>query len=299
MEVGGKRQMELELVDLTRVYKNKIAVNKVNYMMKPGIYGLLGANGAGKTTLMRLICDVLNISSGEILLDGKPISALGEKYRELLGYLPQNFGYYPDFTAEEFMHYMATLKGLKASFAKKKTKQLLEELNLSDVAKKKIKTFSGGMRQRLGIAQAMLNDPKILVLDEPTAGLDPKERVRFRRLIAGLAKGRIVILSTHIVSDVEDIADTILMMKNGKFVLTGTVDEITDEMAGKVWEITLRETQLAWAERKYNIANIHQHDGFVEIRVVSDKKPDKDAKPIKPRLEDLYLSYFESNEYGD
>ena len=172
-------------------------------------------------------------------------------------------------------------------------------MNLSDVSKKKIKTFSGGMRQRLGIAQAMLNDPKILVLDEPTAGLDPKERVRFRRLIAGLAKGRIVILSTHIVSDVEDIADTILMMKNGKFVLTGTVDEITDEMNGKVWEITLRETQLEWAERKYNIANMHQHDGFVEIRVVSDKKPDKDAKPIKPRLEDLYLSYFESNEYGD
>ena len=292
MEVGGKRQMELQLVDLTREYKNKIAVNKINYVMKPGIYGLLGANGAGKTTLMRLICDVLNASSGEIRLDGKPISALGEDYRELLGYLPQDFGYYPDFTAEEFMHYMATLKGLKASFA---TIQLLKEMNLSNVAKKKIKTFSGGMRQRLGIAQAMLNDPKILVLDEPTAGLDPKERVRFRRLIAGLAKGRIVILSTHIVSDVEDIADTILMMKNGKFVVTGTVDEIKDEMVGKVWEITLRETQLEWAERKYNIANIHQHDGVVEIRVVSDKQPDKEAKPIKPRLEDLYLNYFESN----
>lgn len=286
--------MELQLVDVTRKYGNKIAVDKINFVLKPGIYDLLGANGAGKTTLMRLICNVLNVTSGKILLNGYPIISLEEKYREILGYLPQDFGYYPDFSAQEFMYYMAALKGLKSSHAKRKTKLLLEELNLSKVAKKKIRTFSGGMRQRLGIAQAMLNDPKILVFDEPTAGLDPKERVRFRRLVAGLAKGRIVILSTHIVSDVEDIADTILMMKDGQFVLTGTVGEITSEMEGKVWKIILPEDLLERAERKFNIANVHQHDGIVEVRVVSDTKPADNAERMKPRLEDIYLSYFEN-----
>jgi len=284
--------MELQFVNVTRNYGGKIAVNRVNYTLKPGLYGLLGANGAGKTTLIRLICNVLKVSSGEILLDDKHISSLGEQYRELLGYLPQDFGYYPDFTAQEFMYYMASLKGLKITYARKRTKELLELLNLSDVAKRKIRTFSGGMRQRLGIAQTMLNSPKILVLDEPTAGLDPKERMKFRRLIAGLAKDRIIILSTHIVSDIEDIADEILMMKDGEFILTGTADEISRKMEGKVWKIILPEEDLEEVEKKFSVANAHQHDGIIELRVISDTKPNVDAESIKPRLEDIYLYYF-------
>jgi len=284
--------MELQFVNVTRNYGGKIAVNRVNYTLKPGLYGLLGANGAGKTTLIRLICNVLKVSSGEILLDDKHISSLGEQYRELLGYLPQDFGYYPDFTAQEFMYYMASLKGLKITYARKRTKELLELLNLSDVAKRKIRTFSGGMRQRLGIAQTMLNNPKILVLDEPTAGLDPKERMKFRRLIAGLAKDRIIILSTHIVSDIEDIADEILMMKDGEFILTGTADEISHKMEGKVWKIILPEEDLEEVEKKFSVANAHQHDGIIELRVISDTKPNVDAESIKPRLEDIYLYYF-------
>jgi len=284
--------MELQFINVTRNYGGKIAVNRVNYTLKPGLYGLLGANGAGKTTLIRLICNVLKVSSGEILLDDKHTSSLGEQYRELLGYLPQDFGYYPDFTAQEFMYYMASLKGLKITYARKRTKELLELLNLSDVAKRKIRTFSGGMRQRLGIAQTMLNNPKILVLDEPTAGLDPKERMKFRRLIAGLAKDRIIILSTHIVSDIEDIADEILMMKDGEFILTGTADEISRKMEGKVWKIILPEEDLEEVEKKFSVANAHQHDGIIELRVISDTKPNVDAESIKPRLEDIYLYYF-------
>lgn len=285
-------KLELQLINLTRQYGHKVAVNGINYVFHPGIYGLLGANGAGKTTLIRLICGVLNPTAGDILLDGQSVCSMGEKYRELLGYLPQDFGYYPDFSAQEFMYYMAALKGIKASYARKKTDELLRKLNLDDVAKKKIKTFSGGMRQRLGIAQAMLNNPEILILDEPTAGLDPKERVKFRRLISGLAKERIVILSTHIVSDVEDIADIIIMMKKGKFVLTGTVNDIAQEMDGKVWEVVLPEDQIEEAEKKFNIANLHQHDGIAKLRVVCGDKPCNDAKSVKPRLEDIYLSYF-------
>ena len=194
--------MELRLQNLSKRYGTKYAVDDVNVCLTPGVYGLLGANGAGKTTLMRMICGVLKPTSGMIRLNGKKIEALGEQYYEHLGYMPQDFGFYPDFTAREFMLYMAAVKGLSKNKAKKRTDALLHMVNLSDVADKKIKSFSGGMKQRLGIAQAELNSPSILILDEPTAGLDPKERVRFRNLISDFAKEKIVILSTHIVSDV-------------------------------------------------------------------------------------------------
>lgn len=211
--------MELSIDRLTKQYQNKIAVDRISLRLNTGIYGLLGANGAGKTTLMRMVCGILKPTSGTITFDGIDVSE--ERYRSMLGYLPQDFGYYPEFTGEDFLLYMAALKGMRKPQARRKTVELLKFVSLHDVAKKKIKTYSGGMKQRLGIAQALLNQPKLLVLDEPTAGLDPKERVRFRDLIKDLGKDSIVLLSTHIVSDIEHIADDILMMKSGQLIYQG------------------------------------------------------------------------------
>ena len=218
--------MELCIDRLTKQYENKIAVDRVSLQLTNGVYGLLGANGAGKTTFMRMLCGILKPTSGTVTFDGMDVSS--EEYRAELGYLPQDFGYYPDFNGMDFLLYMASLKGLTKTEAKRKSKKLLELVSLSDVAKKKIATYSGGMKQRLGIAQAFLNDPKIIILDEPTAGLDPKERVRFRNLIKELGTESIVLLSTHIVSDIEHIADTVLMMKAGQIVFNGSADEIDD-----------------------------------------------------------------------
>ena len=215
--------MELVLDRVSKQYGNKIAVDRISTVFRPGVIGLLGANGAGKTTLMRMICGILRPTGGTISFkDGGTLDASEELYRDALGYLPQDFGYYPDFTGKDFLMYLAALKGLDKHTARRKCAELLGIVSLESAAGKKIKTYSGGMKQRLGIAQAVLNDPKILVLDEPTAGLDPKERVRFRNLIAELGKDSIVILSTHIVSDVEHIADRILMMKDGQFIYDGT-----------------------------------------------------------------------------
>ena len=215
--------MELVLDRVSKQYGNKIAVDRISTVFRPGVIGLLGANGAGKTTLMRMICGILRPTGGTICFkDGGTLDASEELYRDALGYLPQDFGYYPDFTIKDFLMYLAALKGLDKHTARRKCAELLRIVSLESAAGKKIKTYSGGMKQRLGIAQAVLNDPKILVLDEPTAGLDPKERVRFRNLIAELGKDSIVILSTHIVSDVEHIADRILMMKDGQFIYDGT-----------------------------------------------------------------------------
>ena len=220
--------MELIIDRLTKQYKNKLAVDRISLKLQKGVYGLLGANGAGKTTLMRMICGVLKPTSGTITFDGLDVST--EEYRSELGYLPQDFGYYPEFTGMDFLLYMAALKGLDKSYAKRKACKLLVLVSLQDKANKKIKTYSGGMKQRLGIAQALLNDPKILVLDEPTAGLDPKERVKFRDLIAELGKDNIVFLSTHIISDIEHIADTVLMMKDGQIIYQGKWEDNREDL---------------------------------------------------------------------
>ena len=220
--------MELVIDRLTKQYQNKIAVDRISLTLHKGVYGLLGANGAGKTTLMRMLCGILKPTGGTIALDGVDVSE--EKYRAVLGYLPQDFGYYPEFTGMDFLLYMAALKGLTKDQARSKAKELLKLVALEDVAKKKIKTYSGGMKQRLGIAQALLNDPEILILDEPTAGIDPKERVRFRNLIGELGKDSIVLLSTHIVSDIERVADEILMMKGGQLIFKGPWDEAKGDL---------------------------------------------------------------------
>ncbi|GHV32660.1 ABC transporter ATP-binding protein [Clostridia bacterium] len=284
--------MELTLNQLTRKYGEKIAVDNFSAVFTPKVYGLLGANGAGKTTLMRLICDILKPTSGSITLDGVGITSLDESYREKLGYDPQHFGYYPEFTAYDYMLYIAALKGIVGVRAKDEAKRLLDIVGLSDVAKKKIKTLSGGMQKRLGIAQAMLGDPSILILDEPTAGLDPKERVHFRNLISSFASGKIVILSTHIVSDIEYIAAEIMMMKQGRLVSRGDAQTITGVIADSVWEATVAPDVADRISAEMIVGNIRHEGDLVHLRILSDKKPLENAVHAAPNLEDLYLHYF-------
>ncbi len=220
--------MELKVDRLTKQYKNKIAVDRISFSLQKGVTGLLGANGAGKSTLMRMICGILTPTGGDISYDGIDVS--DEKFRNILGYLPQDFGYYPEFTGSDFLMYFSALKGLSKKDARVRTEELLEIVSLSDVAKKKIKTYSGGMKQRLGIAQALINRPEVLILDEPTAGLDPKERVKFRNVIEEIGKDNIVLLSTHIVSDIEHIADRIIMMKSGQIIWNGKISDIQTDL---------------------------------------------------------------------
>ncbi len=288
--------MELSLDRLTKHYGHKIAVDCVNASLKPGVYGLLGANGAGKTTLMRMLCAILEPTSGEVLLDGKEVTAMGAEYRNLLGYLPQDFGYYPNYTAQEFLLYFAALKGIPHKSARTRVRELLGLIGLGDVAGKKIKTYSGGMKQRVGIAQALLNQPRILVLDEPTAGLDPKERIRFRNLIADYAGDRIVILSTHIVSDIEAIADEVLLMKKGKLLSKGTVEELTRKVKGKVWELVVSPEEARSWQAKMAVANLRHEENKIALRILSDDKPAEGAVPCEASLEDLYLYYFGTEE---
>ncbi|MNB73340.1 putative ABC transporter ATP-binding protein YxlF [compost metagenome] len=287
--------MELKLDQLSKKYSGKTVVRDVNVSLGAGVYGLLGANGAGKTTLMRMICGVLSPTSGRISYDGIDIEEMGESYRALLGYLPQNFGYYPDFTAEEFLRYVASLKGLSQRAGRTRARELLEMVALADVSRHKIRTFSGGMKQRLGIAQAMLNDPGIVVLDEPTAGLDPKERVRFRNLISDLAKNKIVLLSTHIVSDVEYIADQIFVMRKGRMLMSGTPQQLTASMENLVWTCRIPAGEAnEWSG--HCISNLKHEGDEVELRIVSKERPARDAMPASATLEDLYLFYFMDDE---
>ena len=286
--------MELVFDRVSKQFKNKIAVDRVSFSLKEGVYGLLGANGAGKTTLMRMMCGVLKPDSGEIFYDN--IKVEEETYRDILGYLPQEFGYYPDFTAMDFLMYLASLKGIPKKLAKEKAVKLLELAELSHVAKKKIKTFSGGMKQRLGIAQSLLNNPKVLVMDEPTAGLDPKERVKFRNLISKLGNDRIVLLSTHIVSAVEHIADVILVMKDGAIIHKGSLGEIIKVIDGKVWECTVDGRTAENLMQKYLPLNIRQEQGGTFLRLVCEEKPAESAVNMDATLEDLYLYYFSEAE---
>lgn len=290
--------MELTMKNLTKTYGGKTAVKNLSQTLTPGVWGLLGANGAGKSTLMRMLCGVLTPSSGDIFLNEKTIGQLGEQYYTHLGYMPQDLGFYPDFIGRDFLLYMGAVKGLNRQRAKDRTEELLHLVNLQDVAGQKIRSYSGGMKQRLGIAQAELNEPAILILDEPTAGLDPKERVRFRNIISDFAKEKIVILSTHIVSDVSFIADTILMMKQGSFLLCEPMESVTDAIKGKVWEVLADSGETAKLSRRYPIVSLHHEGDRVRLRMVHDGSPTESAVAVEPSLEDLFLYHFGEETQG-
>ena len=284
--------MRLTLERLSKQFKNRIAVENLNAELTEGIYGFLGANGAGKTTLMQMICGIVAPTSGEVKLNGKNVTEMGEQFRDLLGYLPQEFGYTPGFTAEDFLLYIASVKGLDPRYARRRTRELMKVVSLEGDMKRKIRTFSGGMKRRLGIAQALLNDPKILIMDEPTAGLDPKERAYFRNVIAEMAQDKIIIISTHIVSDIEYISDQVILMKKGRFILQGTTEELTAEAEGMVWSCRVPGREWAAFEISHTVANSRNLGEMVEARVISPERPCADAEQAEPTLEDLYLKCF-------
>ena len=283
--------MELSIQNVCKRFGDKAAVQDVSLDLTPGVWGLLGANGAGKTTLMRIVAGIMKPTAGQVLYDGVPISVLGEGYREIFGYLPQEFGFYPEFTVSDYLEYMAALKGLTDS--KATIQALLEQLTLSDVANKKIIKLSGGMKRRVGIAQALLNNPEVLILDEPTSGLDPGERVRFRNLLSEFAHDRIVLISTHIVSDVEYIATRNAVMKDGKLLATGTTEDLIKMVEGKVYTGSIPVEALLRYEKMLPIINLRNEDAStVSIRYLADGPRTPDSRQASPRLEDLYLYLF-------
>ncbi len=284
--------MELNIKGLTKDFKDFRAVDHVSCSMGQGVYGLLGVNGAGKTTLMRMICTLLRPTEGSVTWNGKDIFKMDASYRKVLGYLPQDFGFYPDFTVQDYMMYISSIKGIRPMTAKKRTEKLLEQVGLRKMKKRKMRNLSGGMQRRVGIAQAMLNDPQILILDEPTAGLDPNERIRFRNLISELAEDRLVLLSTHIVSDVEFIANDILLMKDGKFFMNGTAEEIISSMDQAVWSCTVPRKEADRYLSKYLVSNVKTVPGGAELRILAKRSPAEGAVMEEATLEDAFLLYF-------
>ncbi len=284
--------MELKMENVSKSFQSINAVSHVSCVMKEGIYGLLGINGSGKTTMMRMLCTLLSPTEGKITYNGKDIFSMEGEYRKLLGYLPQEFGYYPDFTVWDYLLYISSVKGLRPAVAKKRAEFLIKQVGLSREKNKKMKRLSGGMKRRVGIAQAMLNDPKILILDEPTAGLDPNERIRFRSLLSDLSQNRLVLLSTHIVSDIEYIADSVFLMKEGEITKTGTVEELTACLPAGVWECTVNGREAEFFVKNYKISNIRRAEGRIKLRVLSEEKPREDAALVTANLEDVFLYYF-------
>lgn len=291
--------MELTIDRVSKRFKDKSAVDDISLTLTPGVWGLLGANGAGKTTLMRMCCGIMQPTAGEIRADGIPIDRLGAAYRDSLGYLPQEFGFYPSFTVRDYLDYMAALKGIGKRDARRRTNDLLEQLGLADVRKKRIAKLSGGMKRRVGIAQALLNEPEILILDEPTSGLDPSERVRFRNLLSEFAQGRIVLISTHIVADVEYIAMQNAIMKDGRLVGCGMTTDLVAEVADKVWTARVPAADLPRWERALTIVNLKSEpDGSASLRYLAERAEIPGSSPAEARLEDLFLWLFphESHE---
>ncbi|MDQ6596103.1 ABC transporter ATP-binding protein [Bacillus salipaludis] len=285
--------MKLKINNLSKVFGDKRAVDGVSAELTNGVYGFLGANGSGKTTLMRMLATVSRPTSGTITFNGEDITKMGDRYRDVLGYLPQHIGYYRNFTVEKFLYYIASLKGIEKNEAQQRVAELLEIVNLHDKRKVKMGKLSGGMKQRVGIAQALLNDPKILIVDEPTAGLDPKERIRFRNLLAKIANDRIVLLSTHIVSDIEYIAKEILIMKNGQLIKKETPRNLLGQIQNIVWSVPAEEAEIPSFQESFKVGNIARKPEGIELRIISEEKPADVAVNVPVNLEDLYLYYFD------
>ena len=289
--------MHLEIKDVGKRYGEKEALKQLNLQLSPGIYGLLGPNGAGKSTLMKLICMLIEPTTGKILFNGKDIRADRKKFLKLLGYMPQQHCLYPEFGVEEYLYYVGTLKGMDKKKLQESTTDLLKKVRLLDVRKQKIRTLSGGMQQRLMFAQALLDNPQVLILDEPTAGLDPKKRIEMRNLIAECAKDKIILIATHVVSDVELIADKMLLLNQGELLAESSVLELTESLCGKVCELEVNE-ELEILEKRYQISSMYRREGKIYAKILlksEEKKPEK-AVDVYPDLEDVYLYYFRGSE---
>ncbi len=281
--------MELQAEHLCKSYGKKEALKDVNFTLEQGVYGLLGENGAGKSTLMRILTTVDVPTGGSVRYGGKNITQMDEDYRNLIGYMPQDYSVYPSFTAANFLAYMGTLKGIPKDELKMKIPEVLEFVNLSDATNKKVKTFSGGMKRRIGIAQALLNDPEILILDEPTAGLDPKERIRFSNILSSMAKEKIILLSTHIVSDIEAIANRLIIIRKGEITETGNIGQLVKRVTGNVWEATVGQDMMNTVSAERAVIHIKQMGKDVQIRFVGDQIPDIACRSVTPTLEDYYI----------
>ncbi|GKV70423.1 ABC transporter ATP-binding protein [Sporosarcina sp. NCCP-2716] len=288
--------MTLKIEKVSHLYKDQEALKSIDCELSPGIYGLLGPNGAGKSTLLRILVDVLAPTNGRVLYNNRSITALGASYREQLGYLPQEFQGYSQFTAEEFLKYVANLKGLDAKTARVRVKHVLALVGLTGASRKKLKGYSGGMRRRVGIAQALLNNPKVLILDEPTAGLDPSERIRLRGILSQLAQDTIIILSTHIVSDIEYVADEVLLLKEGQLIEKASPRKLLAKLDRQVWTVQVPHNELRTYTTAYPVSNLQLQEGYVDIRIVSQAKPHDAAQQAEPRMEDLYVYYFGSED---
>ena len=286
----GEIQVKLQLSELTKKYNDKLALDHITFSFTSGIYGLLGPNGAGKSTMMNLITDNISPTSGRILIDDRNIKDIDKEYRKLLGYMPQQQNFYPELTLLRFMYFIASLKGLNKHEAKRDIEYYLKMVNLYDVREKRLGTFSGGMRQRALIAQALIGNPKILILDEPTAGLDPKERIRIRNLISEVSRDKIVIIATHVVADVEFIANEIIMLNSGVILKSGKPADLLAEINGKVWNIYISDREITEVNDKYKVSNISREGESVIARIVAESYEDKwESETVRPDLEDLYL----------
>ncbi len=284
---------------VSKKFRDFSVLEDIHLEFSNGVYGLLAPNGAGKTTLIKMLTTLLHPTKGEILYKGQNISYMGEKYRELIGYLPQEFGYYKNYNPYEYLQYLAAIKGISKQDAKEKIPQLLKLVALEDAMKKKMGKFSGGMIQRVGIAQAMLNDPKILILDEPTAGLDPKERVRFRNLLSDLARDRIVILSTHIVSDVESIANEIIMIKDKRVLYKDSIQSICQQLEGQVFETVMDFEDVQLFRKSHLSLSERQENGRMNIRFIAKEGANPNWKQVKPTLEDVFLYQYQDEVAGE
>ena len=284
--------MIIELKNLSKSYGNKQALKNISLELTPGIYGLLGPNGAGKSTMMNIITGNLKQTDGDILFNGKDIGSSGKSFRRRIGYCPQQQTLYPGFTAEQFLFYMASLHGMNKKKARERIDWALKIFSLYDIKDKRIKSLSGGMKQRLLLAQSVLHDPDILILDEPTAGLDPRQRIAVRNIIGEIALHKIVLISTHVVQDVEFIAKEIIFLSGGDIICKGTANELTNSIGNKVWEIVAAEEALPEIMKIGTVCGIAKEGDNVAVRILSEKQPDGFCTPVRPNLEDVYLYYF-------